>query len=352
MLTYHCYAAILLALANALPQGGSGGLGLTSSTDLPGEVISGEATYYDEWASPAVSCNPVKCPDDGLCAAIPAKYMGDKDGTKESCGKCVKVVYEDKAIVLRVMDTCPGCGETKLDFAIPAFEALIGDKGKGRVPVKWAFVDCNGAGDKKDDKEDKKDKNGDHDKSKGDTNEKKDDQKGDKKDDQKDEKKEDKNDDQKVDKKDENSDIKSDNKFDNAPKVSDNKEVPSESKSTEVSKSKPDNDDEVQRGEVKKNKKSKKKKSKKASKKSRKEKRKKRKAAKKKLRKMKRKANKRKRKYDDDDESEKKHHKRRERKNRRRCKKRCRKEKRERVEEEKPKEETNNNNENSDEVKE
>jgi expansin (peptidoglycan-binding protein) len=126
------------ALINAEPPG------MTTNLDLQ-NPISGEATYYDEWASPMVSCNPQKCPEDGFCAALPMKYMNQVGSTKESCGKCVKVVYESKAIVLRVMDSCPGCGENKLDFSVPAFKALMGGLEKGRVQVKWAFVPCDGS---------------------------------------------------------------------------------------------------------------------------------------------------------------------------------------------------------------
>ena len=154
MYTYFSLALLYTTATYAFPSAlqaalaVDGKLGLTSDASLPDGAISGEATFYKEWADPAVSCNPDKCPDDGWCAAIPAKYMADKAGTKESCGKCIKLVYKEKAVVLRVMDTCPGCGENNIDMTVPGFEKLTGGLDLGRVEIKWAFVDCATGGSK------------------------------------------------------------------------------------------------------------------------------------------------------------------------------------------------------------
>lgn len=114
-----------------------GRLGTTSDTTLPAPV-SGEATFNSSWTSPSVACDSERCPDDGWCAAIPAQY------TKDPCGRCIKVVHEDKAIVVRVTDTCSTCGDANVELSAPAFEKLTGSQEKGKAKVQWAFVDCGG----------------------------------------------------------------------------------------------------------------------------------------------------------------------------------------------------------------
>jgi hypothetical protein len=116
---------------------------MTTDVTLPAGKKSGQATYYTFWNSAQVSCNPMKCPDDGFCAAIPLTYMQPSGSTKASCGKCIKVVYQQKAAIVRVMDTCPECPDTNIDMSDKLFQALVGDLGLGRVQVDWNFVDCN-----------------------------------------------------------------------------------------------------------------------------------------------------------------------------------------------------------------
>jgi hypothetical protein len=119
---------------------------MTTDLSLPADKKTGQATFYTFWNSAGVSCNPMKCPDDGFCAAIPLTYMQPSGSSKASCGKCIKVVYQQKAAIVRVMDTCPECPDTNIDLADKLFTSLIGDLGKGRVQVQWGFVDCNSSG--------------------------------------------------------------------------------------------------------------------------------------------------------------------------------------------------------------
>lgn len=114
----------------------AGPLGPAKDTTLPSEKIVGEASYYDEWASPMVSCNPQKCGPEGWCAALPMKFM------KANCGNCVKIVYKDKAVIIKATDSCPGCGDNKLDLSVPLFKYLTGSLTAGRVPIEWAIVPC------------------------------------------------------------------------------------------------------------------------------------------------------------------------------------------------------------------
>ena len=139
MLTH--FLLLTLAILVSIAYGGPG---MTEDLNLPGDKKSGEASFYNEWASPMVSCNPDKCPEDGFCVALPMKYMGPKGPSKESCGKCIKIVYPNgkKAAIARVMDSCPGCDGEKVDLSDKLFEKLTGDKGLGRVKIEWAFVDC------------------------------------------------------------------------------------------------------------------------------------------------------------------------------------------------------------------
>lgn len=129
--------------STAAGGGGASGPGMTTDLSLPADKKTGQATFYTFWNSDKVSCNPAKCPDDGFCAAIPLSYMQPSGSSKASCGKCIKVVYEGKAAIVRVMDTCPECPDVNIDLSDKLFEQLVGDKGKGRVQLDWGFVDCN-----------------------------------------------------------------------------------------------------------------------------------------------------------------------------------------------------------------
>lgn len=57
------------------------------------------------------------------------------------CNQCIMVNYNGKSLKVKVTDTCPSCGPTKIDLSDRAF-AKLEDKGKGIINITWDFVPC------------------------------------------------------------------------------------------------------------------------------------------------------------------------------------------------------------------
>jgi expansin (peptidoglycan-binding protein) len=96
---------------------------------------SGEATYYDADGSGNCSFDPI--PGDFLVAAL---NTADYD-TASACGACAEVTGPTGAVVVRIVDRCPGCGAGSIDLSQTAFSA-VAELSAGRVDVTWKFVDC------------------------------------------------------------------------------------------------------------------------------------------------------------------------------------------------------------------
>jgi expansin len=95
----------------------------------------GEATFYDATGGGACSFEPT--PDDLLVAAISRSDNPDA----AACGACLDVVGPGGSVIVRVVDSCPGCDPGDLDLSRSAF-ARIADTAKGRVPITWRHVPC------------------------------------------------------------------------------------------------------------------------------------------------------------------------------------------------------------------
>ena len=78
-----------------------------------GTEHSGEATYYD--ANGTGACG-LPASTDFMVAAI-----NDEQYSKENCGKCVSVTGPRGAVVVRIVDKCPGCDAGDLDLSQTAF---------------------------------------------------------------------------------------------------------------------------------------------------------------------------------------------------------------------------------------
>lgn len=111
---------------------------------------TGEGTFYVEWKSGLGSCGSI--PTNAFrVAALSSKYMklppGITDPNKHPLcaskdNSCILVKGQRGAIVLKVSDTCGGCGSDDIDIADTAF-SFIDDPNKGRVRVQWKFVQCS-----------------------------------------------------------------------------------------------------------------------------------------------------------------------------------------------------------------
>ena len=96
---------------------------------------SGEATYYDADGSGNCSFDPI--PGDFLVAAL-----NDADyDTASACGACAEVTGPSGAVVVRIVDRCPGCGAGSIDLSQTAF-SQVAELSAGRIDVTWKLVDC------------------------------------------------------------------------------------------------------------------------------------------------------------------------------------------------------------------
>jgi expansin (peptidoglycan-binding protein) len=95
---------------------------------------SGDATYYEADGTGACS---FEAGSDNLVAAMNrADY-----GSAAWCGACIEVAAGSASVVVRVVDSCPGCKQGDLDLSKEAF-ARLAPLDKGRIRVAWRSVDC------------------------------------------------------------------------------------------------------------------------------------------------------------------------------------------------------------------
>lgn len=106
-----------------------------TATVPPAEIHHGNATYYDATGGGACSFDP--SPQDLMVVALNDRYYAAAD----LCGACVEVTGPKGAVVVRIVDLCPGCLKVGLDLDLSqqAF-AAIADLAKGRVAVTWRVV--------------------------------------------------------------------------------------------------------------------------------------------------------------------------------------------------------------------
>ncbi|KAF8164347.1 RlpA-like double-psi beta-barrel-protein domain-containing protein-containing protein, partial [Mycena galopus ATCC 62051] len=62
---------------------------------------------------------------------------GDNGGTH--CGKKIKVQYNGKSVIAKVVDLCPGCPSEGLDLTRGAFKELA-KPAVGVIEANWHFV--------------------------------------------------------------------------------------------------------------------------------------------------------------------------------------------------------------------
>lgn len=98
-------------------------------------AATGEATYYT--ADGTGSCSFDASPGDLMVAA-----MNGADYDRAAwCGACLEVTGPHGAVVVRVVDQCPGCKHGDLDLSPQAFQQLA-PLDVGRIPITWHEVAC------------------------------------------------------------------------------------------------------------------------------------------------------------------------------------------------------------------
>jgi expansin (peptidoglycan-binding protein) len=61
------------------------------------------------------------------------------------CGACVRITGPQGTIVIRIVDSCPGCGSGNIDLSPLAF-SLLADTSLGRIPIQWELIPCEPTG--------------------------------------------------------------------------------------------------------------------------------------------------------------------------------------------------------------
>lgn len=97
------------------------------------DAAQGKASFYTEWRINPGSCGYI--PQSEYIVALAPSFM------PRSCGMCVLVHYQGKRIRALVTDTCPSCGEKKIDISHVMFSQLD-TLDKGILDVEWNFVAC------------------------------------------------------------------------------------------------------------------------------------------------------------------------------------------------------------------
>lgn len=93
-----------------------------------------QATHYDADGTGACS---FAASTDRMVAAI---NRTDYDHAAW-CGACLEVAGPNGEIVVRVVDSCPGCKPGDLDLSVEAFAEIAPPKA-GRIPISWRPVPC------------------------------------------------------------------------------------------------------------------------------------------------------------------------------------------------------------------
>jgi len=96
-------------------------------------IQEGMATYYHATGDGACLFGP--SPNDLMVAAMNAEEYDNA----AYCGAYVHVVGPEGAVVVRIVDLCPGCEAGHLDLSLQAFD-LIGEVSQGIIPVTWQLV--------------------------------------------------------------------------------------------------------------------------------------------------------------------------------------------------------------------
>jgi len=125
--------------------------GLLLALTLPLQVLGdhGRISYYVD--APTYN-NPGSCGREYVYDYYIALNDEQLDGNKSYyCGKCVKIVYNNKYLVGRISDRCPGCPSHGLDVSPQMMDFFVGSANRssvGVVQADWSIVSCDEYGKK------------------------------------------------------------------------------------------------------------------------------------------------------------------------------------------------------------
>ena len=142
---------LLLILIIGLAAGLSGKKNKVDNKPLPpGQIQTGELTYYDPGGPGFGSCGEVHYADDAICAVSHLVYdsvaKSANPNENELCGRMIRVSRVDerdgkrKSIDCKVVDRCEGCKAEDVDLS-PGMYNKIAAEELGRVRGEWAWLD-------------------------------------------------------------------------------------------------------------------------------------------------------------------------------------------------------------------
>lgn len=113
------------------------------------QSYSGDVTFYTEWRGGYGSCGLQRSTYDPYYVAalsrakmaLPPGMTNPNNHPNCAASVCVQVFGQRGSVVLKVSDTCWGCGDNDVDVADQIFP-LLDDPNRGRVRMSWKFVDC------------------------------------------------------------------------------------------------------------------------------------------------------------------------------------------------------------------
>lgn len=142
---------LLFILIIGLAAGLSGKKNKVDNKPLPpGQIQTGELTYYEPGGPGFGSCGEVHYADDAICAVSHLVYdsvaKSANPNENELCGRMIRVSRMDerdgkrKSIDCRVVDRCEGCKAEDVDLS-PGMYNKIAAEELGRVRGEWAWLD-------------------------------------------------------------------------------------------------------------------------------------------------------------------------------------------------------------------
>ncbi|RCH84144.1 hypothetical protein CU098_008100 [Rhizopus stolonifer] len=103
-----------------------------------GATYLGDGTWYDIGLG---SCGWTNS-DSEFVAALNAPQMqnGENPNKNSNCGRMIRVINtaNNKAVNVKIVDTCPPCASGSVDLSPSAF-SQIADLSTGRIKIKWSW---------------------------------------------------------------------------------------------------------------------------------------------------------------------------------------------------------------------
>lgn len=95
-------------------------------------AYTGSVTYYKVGLG---ACGATNSDSELVCAVSHSLY-----DSEHPCGRNIRINYEGRSVVVRVVDRCSGCAQNDLDLSPTAFQQVIGPLSIGRATATWEWA--------------------------------------------------------------------------------------------------------------------------------------------------------------------------------------------------------------------